>query len=87
MSEPRQMPGSGAMGSSLGNWEFDSQTNNNANCVPEKKRFKFMDDLSLLEIINLLNIELSSLNVKNKVPNDLPIHGQFVDNSHLLSQG
>ena len=87
MSEPRQMPGSGAMGSSLGNWEFDSQTNKNANCVPEKNRFKFVDDLSLLEIINLLNIGLSSLNVKNQVPNDLPIHGQFVDNSHLLSQG
>ena len=47
MSEPRQMPGSGAMGSSLGNWEFDSQTNKNANCVPEKNRFKFVDDLSL----------------------------------------
>ena len=50
------MPGTGAMGSFIGNWEFDSQTNHNADSVPEKDRFKFVDDLSLLEIINLVNI-------------------------------
>ena len=32
LSKPRKMPGSGAMGSSLGKWEFDSQTNHNADC-------------------------------------------------------
>ena len=86
-SEPRQMPGSGAMGSFLGNHEFDSQTNNNAECIPEEDRFKFVDDLSCLEIINLVNIGLCSLNVKHSVPNDLPLHGQFVDSSNLKSQG
>ena len=37
LSAPRKMPGSGAMGSNIGNLEFDSQTNHNADCVPEKK--------------------------------------------------
>ena len=86
MSKPRKMPGSGAMGSTLGNWEFDAQTNHNADCVPAKNRFKFVDDLSLLEVVNLLNIGLSSMNIRNQVPNDLPVHGQFVENRNLLSQ-
>ena len=74
------------MGSTIGNWEFDSQTNHNADCVPEKDRYKFVDDLSVLEIINLVNIGISSFNCKQQVPNDLPTHGQFVDSSQLKSQ-
>ena len=80
------MPGSGAMGSNLGNLEFDSQTNKKANCVPEENRFKFVDDLTTLEVVNLLNIGISSLNVKTQVPNDLPTHGQFVNSKELKSQ-
>ena len=40
LSEPRKLPGGGAMGASLGNWEFLSQTNDNADRVPEDDRFK-----------------------------------------------
>ena len=36
MSQSRRLPGGGAMGASLGNWEFLSQTNDNADCVPEE---------------------------------------------------
>jgi hypothetical protein len=86
LSKPRKMPGSGAMGSNIGNLEFDSQTNNNSDCVPEADRFKFVDDLSILEMINLINIGISSLNVRKQVPNDLPEQGQFVDNLELKSQ-
>ena len=82
-SKPRKMPGSGAIGSNLGNIEFDSQTNSNANCVPQEDRFKFVDDLSILEVVNLLNIGISSLNIRTEVPNDLPTHGQYVDNKEL----
>ena len=80
------MPGSGAMGSILGNWEFDSQTNNNADCIPAEDRFKFVDDLTFLEIVNLVNIGISSHNTRQQVPNDVPTHGQIVDGSHLKSQ-
>ena len=80
------MPGSGPMGSSLGNWEFDSQPNNNADCVPEENRLKFVDDLSLLEILNLISLGITSHNFVHQVPNDLPTHNQIVDNKRLLSQ-
>ena len=75
------------MESFLGNWEFDSHTNNNVDCVPEDDRFKFVDDLTCLKVINLVNIRLCSINLKHSVLNDLPLHGQFVDSLNLKSQG
>ena len=86
MSKPRNLPGGGAMGANLGNWEFLSQTNDNADCVPTEDRFKFVDDLSTIEVINLLTIGLSSLYMKNQVPSDIPVHGQFVDSGNTKSQ-
>ena len=74
------------MGANLGNWEFLSQTNENANCVPVEDRFKFVDDLSTIEVINLLTIGLSSLYMKNHIPSDIPSHGQFVDGKSTKSQ-
>jgi len=64
LSNPRSQPGSGAQGASLGNHEFISQTNDNANSVHVDDRFKFVYDLTALENINLLNIGLSSYNFK-----------------------
>ena len=74
------------MGASLGNWEFLSQTNDSADCVPEDDRFKFVDDLTTLEIINLLTIGLSSFFMKRQVPSDIPVHGQFIEGEKLKSQ-
>ena len=74
------------MGASLGNWEFLSQTNDNADCVPVDDRFKFVDDLTILEVINLLTIGLSSFYAKSQVPSDIPEHGQFVQSDNLKSQ-
>ena len=47
--------------------------------------FKF-NDLSFPEIVNLVNIGISSHNTRQQVPNDLPTHGQIVDNTKLKSQ-
>ena len=86
LSKPRLMPGSGAMGSHIGNLEFDSQTNHNADSVPEEDPFKFVDYLSCLEIINLINIGLASHNWKQQVSNDIPTHGQIIPNTSLKFQ-
>ena len=56
VSAPRKQPGSGAQGASLGNHEFISQTNDNADSIPEEDRFKYVDDLTCLEIVNLLSV-------------------------------
>ena len=74
------------MGATLGNIEFSSQTNNNADCVPPEDRFKWVDDLTVLEKINLLNIGLSLYNYKQHLPSDIHTHGQFVNNQGLKTQ-
>ena len=67
-------------------WSQSWGTNNNANCIPEEDRCQFVDDLTFLNIVNLVNIGISSHDTKQQVPNDLPTHGQIVDGSHLKSQ-
>ena len=85
-SMKKKMPGSGAMGATFGILEFLSQTNENSNSIPLHNRYKYFDDLSTLEVINLLSVGLSTFNVKNQVPSDLPYHGQVIDSRNLLSQ-
>ena len=50
------------------------------------ERFKYFDDLTTLEIVYLLNIGLSSYNVRQNVPANIPSHNQIIDNSNLKSQ-
>ena len=40
----------------------------------------------MLEVINLLNIGLSSYRVKDTVPSHIPAHNQVVDSKNLKSQ-
>ena len=49
-------------------------------------RFKFVDDLSILEVINLLTVGISSFNLKSQVPTDIPLHNQFIHPENLRSQ-
>ena len=83
----QKLPGGGAMGATLGNLEFSSQTNNNADSVPEEDRFKWVDDLTVLEKINLVNIGLTSYNFKEHVASDIPIGGFYLENKKLKTQG
>ena len=57
-STPRKVKGGGPQGASIGLLEYLSQSNNSADAVSESDRFKFIDDLSILEIVNLLTIQL-----------------------------
>ena len=67
-------------------WEYLAQSNDNADCVDVKDRFKFVDDLSFVEIIFILNMGLSSYNVRAHVPSNVPIHNQIIQGSKLKSQ-
>ena len=70
----------------LGNWEYISQTNHNADCVPPDHRWKWVDDLSTLEIIDLITAGISSYNFKNHVASDIETHGQYIQPNNLMSQ-
>ena len=86
MSSERPLNGGGPQGGTLGIWEYLSLTNNNLDFVEEDKRFKFVDDASAIEIINLLSIGLASYNIKQHVPSNIPTHNQIIQNEHLKSQ-
>ena len=85
-SAPRKINGGEPQGATLGILEYLSQSNNNADCVNEEDRFKFIDDLTVLEIVNLLMVGISSYNIKNHVPSDVLENNQFIPPTNLKSQ-
>ena len=86
MPSERLLPGSGAQGGMVGNLEYLSQTNNNSDHIPPEDRWKWVDDLSTLEVINMITVGLSSYNFKQHVASDIPEHGQFLNPSNLKTQ-
>ena len=85
-SAPRKINGGGPQGATLGILEYLSQSNNSADCVNQEDRFKFIDDLTILEIINLLTVGLTSFNVRSQVPTDILENNQYIPPQNLKSQ-
>ena len=85
-SAPKHIKGGGPQGATLGLLEYSSQSNHNADCVGQENRFKFVDDLSLLEIINLVVVGIASHNSKLHVPSDVPSHNLFIAPENLKTQ-
>ena len=52
ISKPRTLPGGGPQGCPLGQNSYISQSNSNSSFVPENDRFKWIDDLTVLEVIS-----------------------------------
>ena len=85
-SSERKLKGGGPQGSTFGLWEYLSQSNANSDCVSESERFKFVDDLSFLELIYLLQVGLASYNIKQHVPSTIPVHNQVIPATKIKSQ-
>ena len=87
VSTSRVLNGGGPQGGLMGILEYLSQTNDNTDFIPEEDRFKFIDDLSVLEMINLISIGLSSYNCKLHVPSDINVeHNQYLPPQNFNSQ-
>ena len=72
ISEISHQPGSEAQGASLENQEFINQTNENVQRVPTEKIFKYLNDLTTLDIINLLIVRLLGYISNSNLPFDVP---------------
>ena len=70
----------------LGQLEYLSQSDDSGNFVPDEDRFKFIDDMSLLEIINLITCGLSLYNFQEHVGSDIPVDGKYLDVQNCKSQ-
>ena len=86
LSSIKSLNGGGPQGATLGLLEYLSQTNNNTDFLDVKEKFKFIDDLSILEIINLVMIGVSSYNFKAHVASDIGDHGQYIPADHLKTK-
>ena len=82
----KKLPGGAPQGASLGVWSFLSQTNDNPEDAENDKIYKFVDDKSLLEVVNLLNIGIASHNVKASVPSNIPDTNIFIPCENLKTQ-
>ena len=82
----RDLPGGSPQGASLGLWSFLSQTNDNPENSKSDEIYKFVDDKSVIEIINLFSIGLASHNVKATVPSNVPVSNVFIPGEHLVTQ-
>ena len=80
------MNGGGAQGSLPGILEYLSQNNSCASFLADDERYKFIDDLSILEIINLVNIGFASFNTRQQVPSDIAVGLDFLPPSSIEFQ-
>ena len=84
-STNHSLPGGGAQGTLLGVLQYLIQSNDNANCVNESMRYKFVDDLTILELV-LLSQWLSEYNFKQHVASDIGIEENFISPENLSTQ-
>ena len=82
----RDLPGGSPQGASLGLWSFLSQTNDNLEDASCDEIYKFVDDKSVIEVINLFSIGLASHNLKATVPSNIPVSNNFIPREHLKTQ-
>ena len=85
-SSVRNLKGGGPQGALWGILEYLSQTNDNTDYICSNNKFKFIDDLSILEVVNILSIGLASGNFKMNVASDIPQNGYIIPNENLKTQ-
>ena len=76
----------GPQGDALGNLEYLSQSKKSADSVEQDNRFMFVDDRTILELVNFLTIGLSSFNIMAQVPNDIREDNQHIKPENRKSQ-
>ena len=86
VSTERDLPGGVPQGSLFGNLQYKVSSNDNANHVDPQMKYKFVDDLSLLEKINLIIAGISSYNFKQHVASDIGTDQSYIPSQNLSSQ-
>ena len=84
-SSVRNFPGGGAQGTLIGPIEYACQSNNSADSVDVNQRYKFVDDLTTIEIVDLV-MNIASYNFRNHVASDIGIHGQIIPPEQTKTQ-
>jgi hypothetical protein len=86
VSEQYDLPGGGAQGGQLGQLEYISQSDDNVDFLDIEDKYKFIDDLSILEVLNLAMCGITGYNFKQHVASDIGSHGQYLPTENVQSQ-
>ena len=84
-SEMLSLIGGGPQGTLLGLVEYLVQSNDNADCVSAEDRFKYIDDLSVLEVIYLSGL-LTDYDFSEHVASDIGIDQQYLPPTNYKMQ-
>ena len=84
--QQKSQNGGGPQGSIFGILKYLAQTNFNTEYITQEEKLKFVDDLSILEIINLLSIGICSYNMKYHVASDVISDSTYIPAENLKSQ-
>ena len=84
-SRTHKLPGGGPQGTLVGLIEYFVQSNDNADCVDQEMRYKYVDDLSVLELVMLASL-LTEYNFKQHVASDIGIDELYVPACNLKTQ-
>ena len=84
-SSERSLPGGGAQGTLLFPIEYSCQSNNSANMVSPQYRYKFVDDLTTIEILSMAT-KIVSYNLHQHVPSDIGVHNQYLPKEETSTQ-
>jgi hypothetical protein len=82
----RDLNGGEPQGGTLGIVEYLTQRNDNCNNLSEEGKFKFIDDLSVLELVNLISVGIASYNFKAHVASDISIDNYYLPVENIMSQ-
>ena len=85
LSEFLALIGGGPQGTLLGQIEYLVQSNDNANSVPPEDRFKYIDDLSILQLVFLSGL-LKQYNFQDHVASDIAVEEKFISPDNLETQ-
>ena len=85
-SSKQSMNGGGAQGGLTRILEYLSQNNDCASFLNNDEKYKYIDDISILEIINLISVGISSYNCKMNVPSDIQTENKFLPPDNIKTQ-
>ena len=84
-SSTHKLPGGGPQGTLVGLIEYLVQSNDNADCVDPDMRYKYVDDLTVLELVLFAGL-LTDYNFKQHIASDIGIDEHYVPAESLTTQ-
>ena len=86
LSTERLLPGGFPQGSTTGLLGYKSETNNNTDYIPTNMKYKWVDDLNIIELINLVSAGLLVYNFLNHVALDIGTDQKYLPNNDTKTQ-